>query len=125
MLLEKISSSADLKNIRKEDLPVLAEEIREKIVNDISKTGGHLASSLGVVDLTIALHYVFEDKTKLGKRVSDQDNNKLTAFSLDGKDKAWALATRHIKTAKSKIKFFGKKAIALEGLADFILERDY
>ncbi|MDR2772482.1 MAG: polyprenyl synthetase family protein [Elusimicrobiota bacterium] len=68
---------------------------------------------------------VFADKTKLGKRGSDQDNNKLTAFSLYGKDKAWELATRHIKTAKSKIKFFGKKAIALEGLADFILERDY
>jgi 1-deoxy-D-xylulose-5-phosphate synthase len=59
-LLEKINSPADLKEVARKDLPVLAEEIRQFIVNVVSKTGGHLASSLGVVELTIAIHYVFD-----------------------------------------------------------------
>jgi 1-deoxy-D-xylulose-5-phosphate synthase len=59
-ILDKINSPADLKKIPREDLPKLALEIRQLIVNVVSKTGGHLASSLGVVELTIALHYVFD-----------------------------------------------------------------
>ncbi|MFZ2633697.1 MAG: 1-deoxy-D-xylulose-5-phosphate synthase [Desulfosalsimonadaceae bacterium] len=59
-LLDKINSPKDLKKIPREDLPELAREIRQKIVDVVSKTGGHLASSLGVVELTIALHYVFD-----------------------------------------------------------------
>ncbi|MDR3049026.1 MAG: 1-deoxy-D-xylulose-5-phosphate synthase [Elusimicrobiota bacterium] len=60
MYLEKINNPQDLKKIAKENLPKLAKEIREKIINDISKSGGHLASSLGIVDLTIALHFVLD-----------------------------------------------------------------
>ncbi len=59
-LLEEINSPADLKLLSRSDLPKLAEEIREIIIEVVSKTGGHLASSLGAVDLAIALHYVFE-----------------------------------------------------------------
>ena len=59
-LLEKINSPADLKNISRDDLPELAEEIRLEIVDVVSQTGGHLAPSLGVVELTIAIHYVFD-----------------------------------------------------------------
>ena len=59
-LLDKINSSSDLKTLPPEDLKDLAEEIREKIVETTSKTGGHLAPSLGTVELTIALHYVFD-----------------------------------------------------------------
>ena len=59
-MLNKINSPKDLKRISREDLPKLAREIRQLIVDVISKTGGHLASSLGVVELTIALHYVFD-----------------------------------------------------------------
>jgi 1-deoxy-D-xylulose-5-phosphate synthase len=58
-ILDSINSHHDLKKIKKENLPVLAKEIRLKIINTISKNGGHLASSLGVVDLTIAIHSVF------------------------------------------------------------------
>jgi len=57
--LEKINSPKDLKHLSLPDLPALAAEIREKIVDVVSKNGGHLASSLGAVELTIALHYVF------------------------------------------------------------------
>lgn len=59
-ILENISSPNSIKIVKKELLPQLAQEIREKIINITSKTGGHIASSLGVVDLTIALHYVFD-----------------------------------------------------------------
>jgi 1-deoxy-D-xylulose-5-phosphate synthase len=58
--LEKIDSPADLKKLDRKELPELAEEIRQVIVEVVSKTGGHLASSLGAVELAIAIHYVFE-----------------------------------------------------------------
>lgn len=59
-LLDKINSPSDLREIPTEQLPELAREIREKIISVVSKTGGHLASNLGVVELTLALHYVFD-----------------------------------------------------------------
>ena len=59
-LLEKIDSPADLKKLNRKELPALAEEIRQVIVEVVSKTGGHLASSLGAVELAIAIHYVFD-----------------------------------------------------------------
>jgi 1-deoxy-D-xylulose-5-phosphate synthase len=59
-LLETIHGPADLKNLTAEQLNHLAGQIRERITHSVSRTGGHLASNLGVVDLTIALHYVFE-----------------------------------------------------------------
>ncbi|MGB2705262.1 MAG: 1-deoxy-D-xylulose-5-phosphate synthase [Candidatus Omnitrophota bacterium] len=59
-LIDKINSPQDLKKIPTEDLPVLAGEIRELIIDVVSKTGGHLASSLGAVELAIALHYCFD-----------------------------------------------------------------
>ena len=59
-LLNTVNNPQDLKKLPPELLPQLAQEIREKIIATVSKTGGHLAPSLGVVELTIALHYVFE-----------------------------------------------------------------
>ncbi len=59
-LLDNINSPADLKSLTLKDLSKLAAEIREIIIEVVSKTGGHLASSLGAVELAIALHYVFE-----------------------------------------------------------------
>ena len=58
-LLEKIDSPEDLKKIDRNDLPRLADEIRETIIDVVSKNGGHLASNLGSVELSVALHYVF------------------------------------------------------------------
>jgi len=57
--LEKINSPEDLKKISKNDLPHLASEIRNIIIDVVSKNGGHLAPSLGAVELAIAIHYVF------------------------------------------------------------------
>jgi 1-deoxy-D-xylulose-5-phosphate synthase len=59
-LLERINSPADLKSLSIEELPALASELRTEMLSVVSKNGGHLAASLGVVELTIALHYVFD-----------------------------------------------------------------
>ena len=60
MILEKINLPDDVKKLNKEEKVILAEEIREEIKNVVSKNGGHLASNLGGVELTIALHSVFD-----------------------------------------------------------------
>ena len=65
MILDKIQKENDIQNIEKEDLPQLAGEIREFLIQKISENGGHLGSNLGVVELTMALHLSFhlpEDK---------------------------------------------------------------
>jgi 1-deoxy-D-xylulose-5-phosphate synthase len=59
-LLSQINGPADLKNLPIEQLPDLAKQIRQVICDQVSRSGGHLASNLCVVDLTIALHYVFD-----------------------------------------------------------------
>ncbi|MGB9698053.1 MAG: 1-deoxy-D-xylulose-5-phosphate synthase [Thermodesulfobacteriota bacterium] len=59
-LLKQVKNPEDLRKMRLPDLPLLAREIREEIINTVAKVGGHLASSLGVVELTLALHYVFD-----------------------------------------------------------------
>src|SRR5881397_2348049 len=59
-LSERIGSPADVKKLTPEELGALAGEVRTRIFEAVSKNGGHLASNLGVVELTIALHYVFD-----------------------------------------------------------------
>ena len=62
-LLNQINSPADLRRLSRDDLPTLAQELRERLVDLCSRTGGHIGAGLGVVELTIALHYVFETPT--------------------------------------------------------------
>lgn len=58
-LLNKIKYPKDLKNLSIKDLKILNDELRNYTINTVSKTGGHLGASLGVVEITVALHYVF------------------------------------------------------------------
>jgi len=58
-LLQRIDSPADLRRLNRSELPALATQLREFLLDSISKTGGHLSSNLGTVELTIALHYVY------------------------------------------------------------------
>ncbi len=58
-ILENIKKPSDVKKLKKNEFPELAREIRSVLINTVSETGGHLASNLGVVELTIALHRVF------------------------------------------------------------------
>ena len=61
--LDNVNSPSDLKKVKRENLTSVAEEIRQLLLQTISKTGGHLASNMGVVELTIAMHYVFDNPT--------------------------------------------------------------
>ncbi|WP_128113674.1 1-deoxy-D-xylulose-5-phosphate synthase [Polynucleobacter necessarius] len=60
MTLHSINSPDDLKKLSREELPALADELREFVLDSVSKTGGHLSSNLGTVELSIASHYVFD-----------------------------------------------------------------
>ena len=60
MILEKIKKPNDIHKVSLEDFPRLAEEIRSFLIQSVSETGGHLASNLGVVELTLALHNVLD-----------------------------------------------------------------
>ena len=59
-LIDSIKEPADIRKLKLTDMPVLAKEIRDEIVSTVSKTGGHLSSSLGAVELAIAVHYTFD-----------------------------------------------------------------
>jgi 1-deoxy-D-xylulose-5-phosphate synthase len=58
-ILDKIDSPADVRQLARSDLKGLADELRACVIDNVSKTGGHLSSNLGTVELTVALHYVF------------------------------------------------------------------
>ena len=59
-MLEKLKSSADLKKLNHKELLALCTEIRQELIRTVSENGGHLASNLGVVELTVALHRVYD-----------------------------------------------------------------
>ena len=59
-LLDKINSPVDVRQLKEEQLPELAQDVRDRMIDVVSKVGGHFAPGLGVVELTIALHYIFD-----------------------------------------------------------------
>ena len=59
-LINQINFPSDLRRFKKKDLVQISEELREELIEVVSETGGHLGAGLGVVELTIALHYVFD-----------------------------------------------------------------
>ena len=63
-LLDTIQTPADVRQLDRKQLPQLATEVRAFLVDSVSQTGGHFASNLGSVELTIALHYVFDTDRK-------------------------------------------------------------
>lgn len=72
-LIKQINFPADLRKFKKDDLRQISEELRDELIDVVSETGGHLGAGLGVVELTVALHYVFETpKDKLVWDVSHQ-----------------------------------------------------
>ena len=94
-ILNNITNPKDLKKLNYEDKKELAEEIRSYIIDVVSKNGGHLASNLGVVELTIALHSIFDtpkDKiiwdvghqTYVHKILTGRKNQMKTLRRLDG-----------------------------------------
>jgi len=59
-LLDSVTLPADLRALDKEQLPAFADELRAEMISAVSQSGGHLGSGLGVVELTVAVHYVFD-----------------------------------------------------------------
>ena len=59
-LLSKVNNPEDLRKLKTSELPQLAKELRQYIIDIVSERGGHFGASLGVVELTIALHYIFD-----------------------------------------------------------------
>ncbi len=92
-LLDTIQSPADLKKITRQDLPNLADEIRRVIVEVVSKNGGHLASSLGAVELAIAIHYVFD--TPADKIIWDVGHQAYAHKLLTGRRDAFFTLRKH------------------------------
>ena len=59
-LIKQINFPADLRKFKKDDLKQISDELRDELIEVVSETGGHLGAGLGVVELTVALHYVFD-----------------------------------------------------------------
>jgi len=79
-LLDTIHSPLDVKTLTVPQLEILAEEIREELISVLSKTGGHLGPNLGVVELTLAMHYVFNTPTD--RFVFDVSHSVISKFSF-------------------------------------------
>ena len=91
-VLDRVNSPKDLKKLNDKELEVLCEDIRELLINTVSKTGGHLASNLGVVELTVAMHKVFN--SPVDQIVFDVGHQCYTHKILTGrKDKFETLRT--------------------------------
>ena len=83
MVLDQIQNVNDIKNLTEEEIDTLRDEIRTFLIESIAKTGGHLASNLGVIELTMALHLSF-DLTK-DKIVWDVGHQSYTHKILTGR----------------------------------------
>ena len=92
-ILQTISSPADLKGLGISQLETLAHEIREFIIESVSRTGGHLASSLGTVELTLAMHYVFN--SPLDKILWDVGHQGYTHKIITGRRDAFHTLRQH------------------------------
>lgn len=87
MFLEKINGVADLKKLKRADLPLLCEEIRQVLLTKLSRHGGHIGPNLGMVELTCALHYVFDSPTD--KILFDVSHQCYTHKILTGRKNAF------------------------------------
>src|SRR5277367_3816877 len=84
-ILETIHSPADVKKLTIPELTQLAEEIRSRLIVGVSKTGGHIGPNLGVVELTVAMHYVFD--TPMDSFVFDVSHQAYVHKLLTGREK--------------------------------------
>ena len=93
MFLEHINGPEDVRKLRREDLPRLAEETRAALIRRLSDIGGHVGSNLGVVELTVALHYVFESPRD--KIVWDVSHQSYAHKMLTGRKEAYLDPSRY------------------------------
>ena len=109
--LKEINCPADLKKLSLAELTILADELREEIIRVVSRTGGHLASSLGVVELTLAMYYVFD--LPHDKVIWDVGHQAYAHKLLTGRRKSFHTLRQYgglsgfLKTKESLYDFFG------------------
>lgn len=94
MIIEKINSPADLKKLEADELDILASEIRSTLITKMSKLGGHMASNLGIVEITIALHTAFN--SPIDKIIFDVSHQSYVHKILTGRKDAF-LYEKHYK----------------------------
>ena len=95
MYIEKIDSPKDLKKLNIDQCVILADEIRHALLHAVSETGGHLSSNLGIVEATIALHYVFDSPQD--KIIFDTSHQCYTHKMLTGRKDAYLEPGRYKK----------------------------
>lgn len=93
MILEKINQPQDLKALSMNELKILADEIREVLIHKVNDTGGHMGSNLGMVETTIALHYVFH--SPIDKIVFDVSHQSYTHKILTGRKEYYLDAQKY------------------------------
>lgn len=94
MYLEKIKGPEDIKKLKMEELPVLADETRKALINKISNVGGHNGPNLGMVEMTVAMHYVFN--SPIDKIVFDVSHQSYPHKILTGRQEAF-MDSSHFK----------------------------
>ena len=120
-LLSKIKAPNDVKKLAANELPELCDEIREEIISTVADNGGHLASNLGVVELTVALHRVFtlpEDCI-----VWDVGHQSYAHKLLTGREEAFSTLRRERRKrlrpvyngAQQRVHFFGARPFRCKG----------
>jgi 1-deoxy-D-xylulose-5-phosphate synthase len=129
-LLDRITAPPTLHALDRHELPVLAEEIRDLVIETVSKTGGHLSSNLGVIELTVALHYVFD----VGRDVIvwDVGDQAYTHKILTGRKEDFATLRQegglsgYTRRAESECDRFdtGHASTAVSAATGFALSRD-
>ena len=92
-LLDRINSPSDLRKLDQKDLPKVAQEIREQIIEVVSQLGGHFGGNLGVVELTLALHYVFD--TPLDQLVWDTGHQTYPHKLITGRRDTFCTIRQH------------------------------
>ncbi|SDY68202.1 1-deoxy-D-xylulose-5-phosphate synthase [Nitrosomonas sp. Nm33] len=92
-LLDRINTPADLRKLERKQLPQFADELRQFLIESVAKTGGHLSSNLGTVELTIALHYIFN--TPFDRLVWDVGHQTYAHKILTGRREGMAKLRMH------------------------------
>ncbi len=130
-ILDTVNSPEDIKNLSSNDLSELADNLREKLIEVVSRTGGHLGANLGVVELTIALHYIFD--TPRDKIIWDVGHQSYIHKFLTGrKDKLFTLKqpggiSGFTKRAESEYDVFGAghSSTSISAAFGFAKARDF
>ena len=130
MILDKVSYPKDLKNLSNEELTQLASEIRTVLITKLTKTGGHLAPNLGMVEATIAMHYVFDcPKDKVVFDISHQSYvHKILTGRKDGftEEKNYKKYTTFTNPAESEYDMFktGHSSVSISFATGLAKARD-